>query len=244
MAGHAEQDSEVHCIHHVLCACVLSCFSHVWLFVTLWTIALQASLSMVLLQARKLEWVAMPSSSESYPPRDWTRGYCITGGFYCITGGFFTAEPSGSPCAIHFSHSVVSDSLWSMECCTPGLPVHHQHPKLLKRMSFESVMPSNHLILCHPLLLLPLIFLRIRVFSNESVLHIRWPKYWSFNFSISTSNEFQGWFPLELIGFVSLQSKGLSRIFSNTTVQKHQFFSAQLSLWSSSHIHTWLLGIR
>ena len=96
----------VHCIHYVLCACVPSCFSHVWFFGTLWTIAHQASLSMGILQARKLEWVAMPSSSASYPLRDGTHGYCIT-------GGFFTAEPSGKlVCFIHFSHSVVSDSLW------------------------------------------------------------------------------------------------------------------------------------
>ena len=99
---------------------------------------------------------------------------------------------------------------------------------LLKLMSTESVMSSNHLILCCPLLLLPSI--SIRVFSNESVLHIRWPKYWSFSFSIRL--------PLGLIGLISLQSKGLSRVFSNTTVQKHQVFSAPLSLWPSSHIHT------
>ena len=104
---------------------------------------------------------------------------------------------------------------------------------LLKLMSIESVMPSNHLILCHPLLLLPSIFPSIRVFSNESALHIRWPKYWSF--SISPSNEYS-----ELISFkmISLQSKGLSRVFSNITVQKHQFFGTQPSLQSSSHIHT------
>ena len=87
---------------------------------------------------------------------------------------------------------------------------------------------------CRPLLLLPSIFPSIRVFSNESVLCIRWPKYWSFSFSISPSNEYSG-----LISFrISLQSKGLSRVFSSTTVQKHQFFEAQPSLWSNSHIHT------
>ena len=101
---------------------------------------------------------------------------------------------------------------------------------LLKLMSIESVMPSNYLILCHPLFLLPSIFPSIRVFSNESVLHIRWAKYWSFSFSISPSNEYSGLIPLGLTGWISLQSKGLSRVFSNTTVQKHQFFSAQLSL--------------
>ena len=99
-----------------------------------------------------------------------------------------------------------------------------------KLMSIESVMPSNHLILCHPLLLLPSIFPSIRVFSNESALHIRWPKYWSFSFNICPSNEHHDWSPLEWTGWISLQSKGLSRVFSNTTVQKHQFFGAQLSL--------------
>ena len=79
-----------------------------------------------------------------------------------------------------------------MDCSTPGFPVHHQLPELLKLMSIESVMPSNHLILCHPLLLLPSIFSSIRVFSNEFALHIRWAKFWSFSFNISPSNEHPG----------------------------------------------------
>ena len=99
---------------------------------------------------------------------------------------------------------------------------------LPKIMSTESVTPSNHLILCHPLLLLPSIFPSIRVFSDESTLRIRWPKYWSFSLSISPSNEH--WFPIGWTGWISLKSKGLSRVFSNTTVQNHQFFSAQLFL--------------
>ena len=101
---------------------------------------------------------------------------------------------------------------------------------LPKLMSIELVMPSNHLILRCPLLLLPLIFPRIRVFSNESALRIRWPKYWSYSFNISPSNEHPGLSSFRMIGWISLQSKGLSRVFSNTTVQKHQFFSTQLSL--------------
>ena len=108
---------------------------------------------------------------------------------------------------------------------------------LPKLMSIKSVMPSHYFILCHPFLLLSSIFPSIRVFSNESVLPIRWPEYWSF--SISPSNEYsasilpmniQDWFSWGLTGWISLQFKGLSRVFSNTTVQKHQFFSAQLSL--------------
>ena len=79
-----------------------------------------------------------------------------------------------------------------MDCSTPGFPVLHHLPELLKLMSIESVMPSNHLILLHPLLLPPSIFLSIRVFSNESAPCIRWPKYWSFSFGISPSNEYSG----------------------------------------------------
>ena len=101
--------------------------------------------------------------------------------------------------------------------------------------------PSNHLIFSCPLLLLPSIFPSIWVFSSESVLCIRWPKYWSFSFSISPSNEYSGIIPLGLTSLIFLQPKGLSRVFSNTTVQKHQFFSAQLSLWSNSYNHTGLL---
>ena len=108
----------------------------------------------------------------------------------------------------------------------------------LRLTSIESVMPSSHLILCRPLLLLPPIPPSIRVSSNESTLRMRWPKYWSFSFSIIPSKENQGWSPSEWTGWVSLQSKGLSRVFSNTTVQKHQFFGTQPSAQSNSHIHT------
>ena len=111
----------------------------------------------------------------------------------------------------------------------------------LKLMSIESVMPSSHLILCRPLLLLPPTPPSIRVFSKESTLCTRWPKYWSFSFSIIPSKNTQDWSPLEWTGWISLKSKGLSRVFSNTTVQKHQFFGAQPSSQSNSHIHTWLL---
>ena len=112
---------------------------------------------------------------------------------------------------------------------------------LLKLKSIESVMPSNHLSLCRPLLLPPSIFSSIRIFSNESVLHIRWPKYWSFSFSTSASIEYSGLISFRWTGCYSLQCKGLSRVFSNTTVQTYQFFGPQLSSQSKSHIHTWLL---
>ena len=98
---------------------------------------------------------------------------------------------------------------------------------LPKLMSIELVMSSSHLILCRPLLLVPSIFPSIRVFSNESTLHIRWPKYWSFSFNISPSNEHtQDWFPLGWTGWISFQSKGLSRVFSNTTLYSVIKFSS------------------
>ena len=99
----------------------------------------------------------------------------------------------------------------------------------LRLMSIELVMASNHLILCCPFLLPLSIFPSIRVFSNELVLRIRWPKDWSFSFSISPSNEYSRLISAGLTGLVFLQSKGLSRVFSSTTVQKHQFSGTQLS---------------
>ena len=137
-----------------------------------------------------------------------------------------------------FSCSVVSDS------ATPWTAAHQASlsitntQNLLKLMSIASLMPSNHLILCHPLLLPPSIFPRIRVFSNDSVLHIRWPEYWSFSFSINPSNEYLGLISFRMDWLDLLVSKGFSRVFSNTTVQKHQFLGTQLSLWSNYHIHT------
>ena len=112
---------------------------------------------------------------------------------------------------------------------------------LLKLMSMLLVMSSNHLVLCYSLLHLPSIFPRIEVFSKELALHIRWSKDWGFSFSISPSNEHLGLISFRMDWLISLPSKGFSRVFSNTIVQKHQFFSAQPSLTSNSHIHTWLL---
>ena len=140
-----------------------------------------------------------------------------------------------------FSHSVMYDSATPWTAARQASLSITSSQSLLKLMSIKSVMPSNHLALCHPLLLLPSIFPSIRVSSSESVLLIRWSKYYSFSFSISLPMDIQDWSPLGLTCLISLQSKGFSRVFSNTTVQKQQFFEAQLSLWSNSHIHTWLL---
>ena len=112
---------------------------------------------------------------------------------------------------------------------------------LLKLMSFESMMSSNHFVLCCPLLLLPSIFPRIRVFSNQSDLRIRWPKYWSFRLSTSPSNENSGLISFRIDWFNLLAVQGTLSIFSNITIQKHYFFGTQPSLWPNSHIHTWLL---
>ena len=116
---------------------------------------------------------------------------------------------------------------------------------LLKFMSIESVMLFNHLILRHPLLLFPSIFPIVRVFPNESALLTRWLKYWRFNCSISPSSQYSGLISFRIDWFDLLAVQGLSRIFSSTTILKHQFFTARTSLWSNSHIcmpmwKTWL----
>ena len=140
------------------------------------------------------------------------------------------------------THSSVQFSSVAQSCLTLCDPTNRSTPASLsitksqslpKLMPIESVMPFSHLILCHPLLLLPPIPPSIRVFSNESALHMRWPKHWSFSFSISPSNEHPGLIPLGWTGWISLQSKGLSRVFSNTqfksiSFQCSAFFIVQL----------------
>ena len=137
------------------------------------------------------------------------------------------------------SHVWLFASPWTA-ACQASLSITNSQ-SLLKFMSTKSVIPSNYLILGRPLLLLPWIFPSIQVFSKESVLHVRWPKYWSFSFNISPSKEYSGLISLGLTGLISLQSKGLSRVFSSTTIQNHQFFGAQPSFWPKSHMYTWLL---
>ena len=120
-----------------------------------------------------------------------------------------------------------------MDCSMPGFPVHYQLLDLTQ--THELVMPSNHLILCHPHLLPPSIFPSFRVFSNESVLHIRWPKYWSFSFSISPSKNIQDWFPFRMDWFDLLTVQGtlkslLQHHSSKASVVQHlAFFIVQLS---------------
>ena len=125
-----------------------------------------------------------------------------------------------------------------MNCSTPGLPVHQQLPEFTQthvhRVS-DAIQPSHPLSSPSPPAPNPP---SIRVFSNESTLHMRWPKYWSFSFSIIPSKEIPGLISFRMDWLDLLAVKGLSRVFSNTTVQKHQFFSAQPSSQSNSHIHT------
>ena len=153
-----------------------------------------------ILQARTLEWVAISFSNA---------------GKWKVKGKSLSrARPSATPWTAAGQASLsISNS-----------------QSLLKLMSIESVMQSNYLILCHPLLLLPSIFSSISVFSNELVLHIRWPKYWSFSFSINPFNEYSGLISFRIAWLDLLAAWGLSRVFFNPTVQKHWFVGAQLSL--------------
>ena len=137
--------------------------------------------------------------------------------------------------SVQFSHSVMSNSLWPHGLQYASPPCHKNSWSLLKFMSIELVMPSNHLILCHPLFLPPSIFPNIRVFSSESVLHIRWPKYWSFSFNLSPSNEYSGlisfridWF--DLLGVQGTLKSLLQHHSSKVSVlQGSVFFIVQLS---------------
>ena len=140
--------------------------------------------------------------------------------------------------SVQFSLSVVSEFATPLNCSTPGFPVHHQFLELAQthvHRLCDAIQPSHPLSSPSP----PAsISPSIRVFSNQSVLHIRWPEYWSISFSISPSNEYPELISLRLTGWISLLSKGLSRLFSNTTVQKHQLSGIQVSLWSNSHFDT------
>ena len=132
--------------------------------------------------------------------------------------------------SVQFNRSVVSDFLqlhgpqYTKPPCLSPTPRVYSNSCPLSRLCHPTISS------CCPLLFWPSLFASVRVFSNESVLCIKWPKYWSFSFSINPSNDYQDWFPLGWTDWISLWSKGLSRVFSNTTVQKHQFFGAQLSL--------------
>ena len=184
-----------------------------------------------ILQARTVEWVAKSYSRGSSLPRDQTCNSSVS----CIVRQVL----------YYFCHldSVQFSSVQSLSCVRlfvtswtaahqASLPITNSR-SLLKLMSIESVMPSNHLILCHLLLLLPSIFPSIRVFSNESVLLIRWPKYWSFSFSISPSNEYSGLisFRMHWLDLLAIQGtlKSLQHHCSKASILWHSAFTVQLS---------------
>ena len=141
--------------------------------------------------------------------------------------------------SVQSSFSVMSNSLWPHGLqharlpCPPPTPAAYSNSSPLHRLCHRTIS------FCCPILP-PSIFRSIRVFSNESVLHIRWPKYWSYSFSISPSNEYSRLISFMIDRLIFMQSKGHPRVFSNTIVQKHQFFGVPFSLLSNSHIHTWL----
>ena len=171
--------------------------------------------------------------------------YCLTHSFihsfnkflntYCVRGMVLNTRSISSVQSL--SRVWLFATPWTIGCQASLSITNSQSPH--KLMYIESVMLSSHLILCRSLLLLPPIRPNIRVFSSESTLHMRWPKY-SALASLLPKNT-QGWSSLEWTGWISLQSKGLSGVFFNTTVQKHQFLVAQLSSQSNSHSHTWPL---
>ena len=169
----------------------------------------------------------MPSSRGSSWPSDWTWVSYVS----CMADGLFTTSATS---VSSVSQSCLCDP---MDCSTPGLPVHHQLPELLKLMSIESVMPSNHLILCHHLLLLPSVFPSIRVFSNESILYIRWPQYWSFSFNISPPNEYSGLISFTMDRLALLAGQGTLKSLlqyhsSKASILQHSVF-LNITRWST-----------
>ena len=202
-----------------------------------------------ILQAKILEWAAIFFSRGSSQPRDQTWVSCIAGRFFIIwaTREFSSMSPMSISkwifSSVQFSHSVVSNSLQPhglQHARLSSLSLTNSQ-SLLKLMSIKSVMPSNHLILCRPLLLLPSVFPSIKVFSKKSVLHIRWPKYWRFSFSISPSNKYSGlisfkidWF--DLLAVQETLKRLLQHHSSKASILWHSaFFMVQLSYSS------WLL---
>ena len=144
----------------------------------------------------------------------------------------------------HINESVSSIAqscltLWDpMNCSMPGLPVHHQLPEFTQTHVHWVSMPSNHLVLCRPLLLLPSIFSRIRVFSNESVLRIRWPKYWNFSFSISPSNEYSGLisFRMDWLDFLAVQGTLKSLLQHHSSTASSIWLVLNTPAWVVRHV--------
>ena len=228
--------------------------SHILLFETLWTVAHQTPLSMEF--SRQEYWNRLPFSSSGDLPYPGLKP-----GSSALQADSLPSEPPGKSnlniayelwvimmCQCRFICCSITKCLTlcdPVDCSMPGFPVLHHPPEFAQSHVQRVSDASNHLSSvtpCHPLLLLPSVFPSIRLFSNELALCIRWPKYWSFSFSNSPSNEYSGLISFRT-GLIFLLFEGLSGVFSNTTVWKHQFFGTQSSLWSNSHIWTWLLEI-
>ena len=168
-----------------------------------------------------------------------------------LTSGFLLTVSSGKSQTVFLICSFSVQFTWvpqsCLTLCTPWTAACQaslsitNYQSLLKLMSIESVMPSNHLILCHPLLLSPSIFPSIRVFSNESVLRIRWPKYWSFSFKISPFNEYSELISFRIDWFELLAVQGTLKCLLQHYRSKASILPTQLSLESNSHINTWWL---
>ena len=231
----AKKNSNFKHLYWIHCCCLVS--KSRLTPVTPWTVAHQDPLSVGFSRQEHGSGLPFPSPGDLPDPG-------IEPGSPVLASSFFTAEPLGKLCWLCCCCSVTLSSLTlcnPMDCNTPGFPVLHHLLELDPihvHWVDDAIKPSH--FLPPPPLLLPSIFPSIRVFYNESALCIRWP---SIGASASASvlpMNIQDWFPFGLIGLISLPSKGLSRVFSNTTVQKNLFFHAQPSLWSNSHIHTWL----
>ena len=213
---------------------VFSHFSFVQLFEAPWTVVHQTLLFMGL--PRKEHWSGLPCPPPGDLPNPQIEQHLLCPLHW--QAGSLPLEPPGKAQQVHYVH-FSSATRSCLNLCDTMTAAHQvslsitNSWSLLKLTSTEKVMPSDHLILCHPLSLLPSIFPSIRVFSNELVICNSFE--WSFSFSIRTSNS-QDWFPLGFIDWIFLQSKGLSRVFSNTTVQKHQFFTTQFSLWYITYL--------
>ena len=179
-----------------------------------------------ILQERILEWVAVSFSRGSSWPRDWI---CVT----CLAGRFFTTEPPGKP-LYQFSSVQSRSHVWLF--ATPWIAAHQASLSITNSQSsfrltpIDSVMPSSHLMLCHPIFLLPLILPSIRVFSNESTLRMRWPKYWSFSFSIIPSKDQPGLISLDWKEIQPVHSEGDQVFFWNSTA--YSMIQQMLAIWS------------
>ena len=213
--------------HPLHSMCVLSYFSRVRLFETQWIKACQAPPSKGFSRQECWSGLSCPS------PRDYLDPGIKSASLLspALADGLFTTSATWEAPLLTVSQTVQAFSRVQL-FAIPWTAARHTslsitNPRSLLKLMSESVMPSNHLILCRPLLLLPPIPISIRVFPSESVLPIRWPKYWSFSFSISPS--YENSVPISFM-MDWLDLLAVSRVFSNTTVQKHQFFGAQLSL--------------